>query len=72
MDEVVPMRKRTKKLADKPNPGSPEAQDAGCECPVMDNSYGQGYMGQPGIFVMIASCPLHGTECADEVEVDDP
>ena len=43
-----------------PNPGSPEAVSAGCRCPVMDNGHGRGYIGQTGIFVMSADCPLHG------------
>lgn len=42
------------------NPGSDEAIEAGCECPIMDNGHGQGYMGQKGIFVMIECCPIHG------------
>lgn len=43
-----------------PNPGSDEALQAGCRCPVMDNGHGAGYMGQAGIFVMNLDCPLHG------------
>lgn len=45
-----------------PKPGSDDALDAGCLCPVLDNGHGRGYMGMPGIFVMRADCPLHGTE----------
>lgn len=44
-----------------PNPGSKEALDMGCECPVLDNARGRGYMGVEGIFVMTESCPLHGS-----------
>jgi len=43
-----------------PSPGSDEAIEAGCKCPVLDNEHGQGYKGQKGIFVMVADCPLHG------------
>jgi hypothetical protein len=43
-----------------PNPGSPEANDIGCLCPVMDNAYGRGYMGMEGIFVYREDCPVHG------------
>lgn len=43
----------------KPNPGTREAGEAGCTCPVMDNSYGKGYMGQEGVFVYTMSCPIH-------------
>lgn len=45
-----------------PNPGSPEAQAQGCNCPVLDNGRGKGYMGQAGVFVMRPDCPLHGVE----------
>lgn len=43
-----------------PNPGTPEARDAGCTCPVMDNHYGRGYQGRPNVFVYTANCTLHG------------
>lgn len=43
----------------KPNPGTGEALKAGCRCPVMDNGRGHGWMGQPGIFVFSADCPVH-------------
>jgi hypothetical protein len=42
------------------NPGSDAALAAGCRCPVMDNNRGRGYLGQAGVFVMMADCPLHG------------
>ena len=42
-----------------PNPGSNEAIEQGCLCPVLDNAHGRGYMGQPDVFVMVAGCPLH-------------
>lgn len=45
---------------DIPNPGSPEAVAQGCKCAVMDNHCGRGYRGQSGVFVVTASCPLHG------------
>ena len=44
----------------KPSPGSEEAQDLGCTCPVMDNEYGKGYMGMEGVFVYNSCCSLHG------------
>lgn len=53
-----------------PKPGSNEALDAGCECPVIDNGYGRGYMGMPGQFVMNWDCPLHGEEARKKA--DDP
>lgn len=54
--------------ASVPNPGSREAQAAGCVCPVLDNGYGRGYMGgmedESGetIFVRVIGCPLHAPE----------
>lgn len=44
------------------NPGTQEAIDAGCRCPVIDNSYGKGYLMQEGIFVFSGDCPIHGQE----------
>jgi hypothetical protein len=43
----------------RPKPGSYEASLAGCRCPVMDNCYGRGWRGQPGVFVFSADCPVH-------------
>lgn len=40
-------------------PGSQAAIDQGCTCPVIDNHYGQGYQGQPGVYIYIANCPVH-------------
>ena len=42
-----------------PNPGSTEALDLGCTCPVMDNRRGQGYRGIAGEFVYTFGCPIH-------------
>ena len=50
-----------------PNPGTQEAIDAGCICPVMDNHYGRGYMGIEGTFVYVVGCPVH-KEIKDETE----
>lgn len=44
---------------DAPNPGSDEALDQGCTCPVLDNSHGNGYYGDGSKFVITAGCPLH-------------
>ena len=43
-----------------PDPGTKEAIEMGCTCPVMDNEYGRGYMGQEGVFVHSSACPVHG------------
>ena len=44
-----------------PPPGSPEAVEQGCKCPVIDNHYGKGYMGQEGVYAKSTSCPIHPT-----------
>lgn len=51
---------RNNEIPKAPLPGTLEAQDLGCTCPILDNSYGQGYMGQPGVYVISADCPIHG------------
>lgn len=48
-----------------PNPGSTEALDLGCTCPVLDNHQGHGYRGQAGVFIYAMNCPVH---FADECE----
>lgn len=42
-----------------PNPGSNEAIQQGCLCPVLDNCRGRGYRGVPGLYVYSEDCPLH-------------
>jgi len=50
------------------NPGSREAIEQGCTCPVLDNSHGKGYRGgvtgEDGktVFVINANCKLHGQQ----------
>jgi hypothetical protein len=44
----------------KLNPGSDAARKAGCSCPVLDNSHGNGYLGMKGIFVQNLNCKIHG------------
>ena len=47
-----------------PNPGSPEARDTGCKCPVLDNAHGRGHLGDGEQFgwVVRGDCPTHGEE----------
>lgn len=45
-----------------PDPGSDAALRLGCECPVLDNGHGYGYMGTVGVFAYNLECPLHGPE----------
>lgn len=42
-----------------PNPGTKEAIEAGCKCPVIDNNYGKGYYGVAGEFAYNMDCKLH-------------
>ena len=49
-----------------PLPGSDEALERGCTCPVMDNAHGKGTgTGDPPDWWVSSDCPLHGTP-ADE------
>lgn len=43
---------------EKPSPGSPEAIERGCTCPVLDNNHGRGR--GDGQFWVRQDCPLHG------------
>lgn len=46
-----------------PPPGSPEAIQEGCECPVIDNGHGRGYYQREGhepLYVIAHCCPVHG------------
>jgi len=51
---------------DVPAPGSDEALDLGCTCPVLDNGHGAGYLGgvkNPDtgetLYVISGDCPIH-------------
>ena len=55
------VEKAIDKMLDKQyNPGSLEASDHGCTCPIMDNEYGKGYMGMKDVYVYNGDCPMHG------------
>jgi hypothetical protein len=42
------------------NPGSPEAVEQGCTCPVTDNDFCAGIRSTIGVVVWLTSgCPLH-------------
>lgn len=43
-----------------PTPGSNQAIEQGCKCPILDNANGRGYMGVDGVFVINETCPVHG------------
>jgi len=43
-----------------PNPGSPEAVEVGCICPVLDNHYGKGLgTKKKPTFWYTDGCPVH-------------
>jgi len=44
-----------------PNPGSDEAIELGCICPVMDNHHGRGSRGDNNLFWVTSNCPIHTT-----------
>lgn len=46
--------------SDTPNPGSDEAIEQGCSCPVLDNGHGRGYLGNPDVFCYVLDCEVHG------------
>lgn len=46
-----------------PNPGSDEAMEQGCTCPVMDNCHGEGFpYGGKQSFYVNENCPVHGKD----------
>lgn len=46
-----------------PAPGSADAIEQGCTCPVLDNRYGDGWLGADR-HVIAFDCPLHGGDDA--------
>jgi hypothetical protein len=43
-----------------PNPGSKEAQELGCTCPVIDNHNGKGFLSDGELaFWYAENCPVH-------------
>lgn len=54
--------------SDVPNPGSNEAIEMGCTCPVIDNGRGRGSMYGENIFIYTAGCPVH---CPEDEDNDD-
>jgi hypothetical protein len=51
-----------------PPPGSDEALELSCICPVLDNSHGKGFMGVEGYYVYAEGCPLHPMQKDEEPE----
>lgn len=50
----------TDRIQTTPSPGSHEATERGCTCPVMDNAHGCGIPSRDGPgFLIAGDCPLH-------------
>lgn len=49
---------------DEPNPGSDEAIEKGCTCPVLDNNHGKGVAFAGERFWQDFDCPVHGLDNA--------
>ena len=45
-----------------PNPGSQDAIDQGCTCPIIDNGHGSDRIGKIRGFYISKGCPLHDKE----------
>ena len=45
-----------------PSPGSNDAVEAGCTCPILDNAHGGGFPGKEGsvMYWVAQGCRLHG------------
>ena len=57
-----------------PNPGTQDAIDMGCTCPVIDNHYGKGTpLDDDGgvAFWYVQECPIHGLEVNIREEDED-
>lgn len=66
----MPVNKESdKNLGSVPNPGTEEAVESGCRCPISDNHYGEGVMIDGKIEYWInGDCPLHGFEGLDKAK----
>ncbi len=49
----------------KPNPGSQEAQDQGCMCPILDNEFGD-QTKTAGMWTVVLTCKMHGDLLTEE------
>ena len=56
----------------KLTPGSAQALDQGCTCPVLDNGHGAGWCGNTGLYVISMDCPLHRPRPRPRVDPDKP
>lgn len=56
-------------MSNLPNPGSNEAVQQGCLCPVLDNRHGDDELGRTRGFWINGGCPVHADNPYDN-EVD--
>lgn len=42
-----------------PNPGSDDAIEMGCTCPILDNGHGRGSYYGKDVFIYADGCPVH-------------
>lgn len=54
--------------SETPPPGSDEAIDRGCTCPVVDNGHGRGRFGDGDMYVYRPDCPVHEPKDGDDNE----
>ena len=52
-------------IKDQPNPGSDEAVDGGCLCPVTKYNKPHYTQGGGNVFWASAECPIHGSKGAE-------
>lgn len=57
-------------MTDTPNPGSDEAIERGCHCPIPNNAKGRG-KGEDAVFWVTPSCPLHGVTDKQKSAMDE-
>lgn len=55
-------------MADRPNPGSREALDQGCRCPIVDNNRGRFAPWPPDGWVVNEGCPVHAPTNEDKTD----
>lgn len=55
----------------RPNPGSEEAREQGCVCPVLDNAHGRRPEGWTWWYINM-DCSLHASESTVEGESQQP
>ncbi|RYX78534.1 hypothetical protein EON76_05240 [bacterium] len=63
-------------MSEQPNPGSSQAREGGCKCPILDNGHGRGYMGGvkdkngDTMFVINEDCMMHNPPASKDGQND--